>query len=509
MPASIALSDLKAPSGDCHILIAPDPIELVRDARNNAIALDNAAATLQGTPVAEIRRRTRAWLGHRDGLLFVTGHQAELHHPGVWIKNAVINAAATRTAGAALHLSIDTDAPKHLDVRWPGPSGQIRAMPLSDDPVLSVTPWSGLVATPSPAHLDMLRSSIRQDAESWPFEPAIWGFFDSARRLSLDSPCLDATLVNACHELDWSLGLRHQAILADPVFSCPPYLLFVHALLSQADRLAGDYNTALAEYRIAAHIHSPARPMPDLAVAADQIEVPFWLDNLALAKRSRAAVRRDRGRFVLAASEGAAFEFEASADAETAAAALGQFLREHRLRLSPRALTLTIFIRLFIADQFVHGIGGAQYDQVSDRVISSFVGMSPPKFAVATATAYFPTAADLPRVCLPCVVREGRRLHHGALGDRKAQFLKQIESLPGSSQQRQRVFFDMHRELADAVGRSPDIARWRLRLADAEVRAVQERGVFDRELFYALQPRERLGRLIAAVNEKFLAVPYQ
>jgi len=164
-------------------------------------------------------------------------------------------------------------------------------------------------------------------------------------------------------------------------------------------------------------------------------------------------------------------------------------------------------MRLFIADQFVHGIGGAQYDQVSDRVIATFLGITPPHFAVATATAYFPTATDLPRVCLPCVHREGRRLHHDALGDRKAQFLKQIESLPRRAQQRQQLFLDMHRELAEAVRKSPDIEQWRHRLADAQTQAVHERGVFDRELFYALQPRSRLLNLIGRVDERFATAP--
>jgi hypothetical protein len=503
MPASIALPELKAPSGDSQILIWPSPPDLLRDAHENSRALDGCTAELQKTPISEIRRRTRQWIGHRDGLLIVTGHQAELHHPGVWIKNAVINAAATACKGSALHLAIDTDAPKHLDLRWPNPTGQTSTIGFCDDPVVGLAPWSGLVATPSPSHLDLIRSTLSESARAWPFEPVIWGFLDSAKRLALDSPNMDATIVSASHELDWSLGLRHQAMLAEPIFFCPPYLLYVYALLSQPERLAAAYNAALSEYRTAAHIRSPSRPMPDMAIAAEQIEVPFWLDDLAAARRSRAAVSRQADRWVLAAPDGSTFDFNAHADPETAIAALSQFLRQHRLRLSPRALTLTIFMRLFIADQFVHGIGGAQYDQVSDRVIASFLGITPPRFSVATATAYFPTATDLPRVCLPCVVREGRRLQHDALGHRKAAFLSQIQSLPRKVQQRQQIFFDMHRELAQAVRLSPAIEQWRHRLADAQVQSARERGVFDRELFYALQPRKRLTNLIAAIDERF------
>ena len=37
--------------------------------------------------------------------------------------------------------------------------------------------------------------------------------------------------------------------------------------------------------------------------------------------------------------------------------------------LRPRALTLTLFARLCVADFFIHGIGGGKYDEVTDRII--------------------------------------------------------------------------------------------------------------------------------------------
>ena len=76
------------------------------------------------------------------------GHQTELYHPGVWAKLALMAAAGPKIGAQLLHLAVDTDAPKHLNLRWPGWS-----QPISDDPALYSAEWSGLVSGPSAAHV--------------------------------------------------------------------------------------------------------------------------------------------------------------------------------------------------------------------------------------------------------------------------------------------------------------------------------------------------------------------
>ena len=49
-----------------------------------------------------------------------------------------------------------------------------------------------------------------------------------------------------------------------------------------------------------------------------------------------------------------------------------------------------MFNRLFVADLFIHGTGGARYDLVTDAVIRRFFGIEPPRFAVASMTMYLP-----------------------------------------------------------------------------------------------------------------------
>jgi hypothetical protein len=56
------------------------------------------------------------------------------------------------------------------------------------------------------------------------------------------------------------------------------------------------------------------------------------------------------------------------------------------LKIFPRAITLTIFLRLFQTDLFIHGIGGANYEWVQDRMIERFFGQQPPLYIVTSGT---------------------------------------------------------------------------------------------------------------------------
>jgi len=60
------------------------------------------------------------------------------------------------------------------------------------------------------------------------------------------------------------------------------------------------------------------------------------------------------------------------------------------IQFRSRALLTTMFSRLFLADLFIHGIGGAKYDQVTDQIIFEFFGQQPPLFSIATATLGLP-----------------------------------------------------------------------------------------------------------------------
>jgi hypothetical protein len=490
----------KAPAEDGQAIIWPDPPDLLRDTRENHRRLSSADSVLiQNVPFSEARRAMRRWLGHDDDqLLLATGHQTELHHPGVWVKNALIDTVAAKLDGRAFHFAVDTDGPKHLLLRWPGGS-----LPLSDDPNASRAEWSGLLAPPSPAHLAEVEAAFAAASSNWDFRPLVPEFLLSMRPQALSTATLPESLAEALHRLDWGLGLRYDAMIVSPICVSEPYLLFVHHVLARAGEFAGDYNAALERFRTENKIRTPGRPMPNLKSTTESCEVPFWLDSLGDGARSRATVVRSGDRWSLRTPSGAEeFRFDPRADGWAAAGELSLWLRRNSLRLSPRALTLTSVLRLLVADQFVHGIGGGQYDQVLDLLIAGHWGLEPPRFSVTTATLFFPDAVGQPRACVPCLVQDAHRFKHRVLGEQKWKMVERIAALPRRSPERSALFFEMHDQLS-AAWAAPGANHWDQRLREAEERAQAERVLFDRELFYAIQPRERLMALIGQYRERF------
>jgi len=142
-----------------------------------------------------------------------------------------------------------------------------------------------------------------------------------------------------------------------------------------------------AEQRIRGRQH----PIPDLLRAGDRRELPLWVLRPGR-PRERLFVEQGRGALVLHAGDqrlgalpmGALRHWDAARDAMTV---LGE------VRFAPRALTLMLWARLLLADLFVHGIGGAKYDRITDRLIRLYFGIEPPPMACVSATLRL----DLPR----------------------------------------------------------------------------------------------------------------
>jgi hypothetical protein len=73
--------------------------------------------------------------------------------------------------------------------------------------------------------------------------------------------------------------------------------------------------------------------------------------------------------------------------------------------LRPRALALSAFMRLFLADIFIHGIGGAKYDEVTEGWIEHWLGIPVGPMMCVTSTLRLP----LSRTCASSISpREAR-----------------------------------------------------------------------------------------------------
>src|SRR5437016_2437641 len=129
-----------APSEDRQFFIWPEPSRLLADAQANHDLLSSSSALIQSAPLADLRRAQRQFIGHADdqSLLLASAHQCELHHPGVWAKDVLTHLAAAKGDAQAFHFAVDTDWPKHVNLRWPDSADPRRYQewPITDDPGL-------------------------------------------------------------------------------------------------------------------------------------------------------------------------------------------------------------------------------------------------------------------------------------------------------------------------------------------------------------------------------------
>jgi hypothetical protein len=70
-------------------------------------------------------------------------------------------------------------------------------------------------------------------------------------------------------------------------------------------------------------------------------------------------------------------------------------LQQAGICLRPKAISLTLFTRLFLTDWFVHGVGGSFYEQITNHIIEKYYKMKLPEFGIATCTMRLPLSDNV------------------------------------------------------------------------------------------------------------------
>jgi hypothetical protein len=208
---------------------------------------------------------------------------------------------------------------------------------------------------------------------------------------------LGEILARARHGVEQELGLKtweHPLYLA-----CwfDPFKAFAAHLFSKAHELHSSYNAALNEFRLRNGLHSRSHPVPDLIQDGEWLEMPFWLWWRDEGERRRAFVRR-AGKSWELTDRATCTVRPGARSGSTNPIAWEDVELKASLKLRPRALVTTMYARLVLSDLFIHGIGGAKYDEVTDEIIRRFFGIEPPKYITATATFRLPI--DRPQVTI-------------------------------------------------------------------------------------------------------------
>ncbi|MCO6045095.1 hypothetical protein NG895_14385 [Aeoliella sp. ICT_H6.2] len=361
---------------------------------------------LGGMSLAELRSQARRELltaaidytsGYRDAAvptspdapLLVTGHQAELFHPGVWFKNFVLSRLADQHAGVGIHLVIDSDTLHSPSVRVPtGSPTAPRAEAVRLDRLDTRLPVEELRVTDNALFESFGQRATDTIAPLIP-NPLVRDWWPSVVAASRRTDGkLGLAIAQARHELEAKWG---AASLEVPISHCcqlPSFQRFVAALLLDVERLHQAYNDSLAEYRRAHHLRNEAQPMPDLATEGTWLETPLWVWTHGRPQRRPLFVERSAGKLKLSNREQWTVELEYRSH-ERLAEQLAD-LAANGVKIRTRALTTTLFARTVLGDLFLHGIGGAKYDEVTDDLARRLWGCPPPGYLTLSATLQLP-----------------------------------------------------------------------------------------------------------------------
>lgn len=386
----------KPPAGHGEVLCTPPFEEWAALVARNARAVDawpEELRALRGRvradSVAESVRFSASLglppgFGWSGGPIVMTGHQPELYHPGVWVKDFLLERLAQETGALGIDIVVDTDLCEGVTLRAPclRPTARVCEVPLvAGGPDVTYAQ----LAAPDAADRAVFREAGLMVLSSLP-APALRRHFatfcDALDATADGSPDLGTLMTAARRCYESSAGTTYLEILASAQSRLPSFREFASALLADAGRLRRVVNSALADYRARTGTRSAAQPFPDLTATDDRIEVPFWL--LVGGRRLPASVD----------AEGTLYgDGQPIASLGTTAASIAATLSRDDLLLVPRALALTLFQRLFLADLFIHGTGGGRYDRVTDAVIAEYYGIEPPAFVVASMTLLLPLGA--------------------------------------------------------------------------------------------------------------------
>ncbi len=323
--------------------------------------------------------------------LVVCGHQPALVHPGVWIKNFVTDRLAGVAGGTGLNLIVDNDALSSTAIRVPtGPRERPRFESVPFDAPRDIQPWEEAAVI----DLDLFETFPERAGRllaGWDFTPVLNDYWPAAVRAARNGASLVDCLSAARHSFERDWGAGNLELPLSRLCRLEPFLWFASHLLAHLPRFHSIYNTVLREYRRVYHLRSRTHPVSDLREANGWLEAPFWIWRQGDRRRGRVYARQFEREVHL--SDGrdvfAVLPLSPKQDACCAVEALKK-LDERGLRLRTRALTTTLFSRLFLADLFIHGLGGAKYDELTDRLITRFFCISPPAYLMLSGTALLP-----------------------------------------------------------------------------------------------------------------------
>lgn len=318
-----------------------------------------------------------------DPSLMLSGHQPELFHPGVWFKNFVLDKWQSVTGQLSINLVVDNDQQNANWLSFPGKRGQRTAVVRENFDHGGIgQPYEERMLRHEDRFGDLVQRVQSRVASIAPAELLV-EFWTHLRQLPIRN--LGHRFAAARHRMEWQRGVRNLEVPLSHVCQTSGFAHFAHQLISDAPQFQTVYNQVLVDYRRQNDLSGQDRPIPNLERYDQWWEVPFWVWSPDHPYRQRAFVRQ-RGNLLELTGEAFLAGQARTAMNPCPIREATSLLELPGWKLRTRALTTTMYSRAILGDGFLHGIGGAIYDQLTDEMFRRYFQQVLPPFLTATAT---------------------------------------------------------------------------------------------------------------------------
>lgn len=320
-----------------------------------------------------------------------TGHAPTLVHPGILIKYGLVNNLAQQVQGIGLNLIVDSEVCRNPLFRIPHINGNHSS--LEEIPLISKTadlPFEEMRATDLDK-LKELRKSVMHSIHNAEMKYAFSEFMDILIKLHKETKHCRDLITFSRYAFTQRFNIVNQEVPLSLICKSEPFFEFFLHIAENMRTFFDTYNTALNGYRKEKMIRSRANPLPNLERQGEIVELPFWIWGKDMPRERLFASlgKESQMRLMYKKEMVAELNFSVSGNHLENLTTLVN-IKDAGLNIRPRAIINTLYARMFVSDLFVHGIGGAKYDLITDEIIRKFYGVEPPSYATISGTLHLP-----------------------------------------------------------------------------------------------------------------------
>ncbi|MFL2870158.1 MAG: hypothetical protein ACJZ8O_05345 [Pirellulaceae bacterium] len=416
-PRPLTYKKLRAPTKHGEQLISPELSVTSKQINSNISAITNSELEIDGRAYLELVSQARRELFAKatqytatyrdtaqladldpDKPTVLSGHQPTLFHPGVWFKNFYLSHLGKNLNTNVVNLVIDNDVAPARFIHVPECiDGQHQLSPIMFDTDDAAVPFE-MAHIQSASQFQSFAENVSKLIGTLIDDPLIHELWPFALKQAEQHGNPYLAIAQARHVFEGTLGQATWEVPLSDICDTAVFTRFARHIMGHASEFIVHYNTGLAEYRQINKIRSKSHPVPELEHSTEWIELPFWIWTNKNPTRRRLFMSETSDDFgteskTVTLSDNAGWKESISLKGDEDTLFIAE-LRKMGIYIRPRALTTTMFLRLFLGDFFVHGIGGGKYDQLTDYIIEHMFQIPAPHFSIATMTAFLPL--DLP-----------------------------------------------------------------------------------------------------------------